>query len=254
MALHSAGQLMSTRMSEATITLDSREEAMLLFGSRDQFLREIRTTLGVQQLVGRGDQILIKGTDEQIALAERVFPQLRHDASPAGQPDAGRRQDRPGGRQQGGEPIGPTGRQDRRAGQPLRPPADRRPGPLRPGHARTRSDHLHRPGRHRQDLAGGRHGGEHAAPGVGQENRPGPPGRRGRRTPGLSARRHGRQGQSLPAASLRRPQRHDGARTGQALHGERHHRDRAAGLHARPNPQPSGHHPRRRAEHDRSRR
>jgi phosphate starvation-inducible protein PhoH and related proteins len=63
-------------MSEATITLDSREEAVLLFGARDQFLREIRTALGAQ-LVGRGDQILIKGTDEQLALIERVFGQLR---------------------------------------------------------------------------------------------------------------------------------------------------------------------------------
>jgi phosphate starvation-inducible PhoH-like protein len=65
-------------MSEATITLDSRDEAILLFGSRDQYLREIRTGLGMQQLVGRGDQILLKGTDEQIAQAERVFVQLRH--------------------------------------------------------------------------------------------------------------------------------------------------------------------------------
>jgi phosphate starvation-inducible PhoH-like protein len=64
-------------MSEATITLDSRDEAMLLFGSRDQFLREIRNALGMQQLVGRGDQVLLKGTDEQLGLAERVFGQLR---------------------------------------------------------------------------------------------------------------------------------------------------------------------------------
>src|SRR5437764_9109676 len=64
-------------MSEATITLDSREEAVLLYGSRDQYLREVRTTLGMQQLVGRGDQLILKGTDEQIALAERVFAQLR---------------------------------------------------------------------------------------------------------------------------------------------------------------------------------
>jgi phosphate starvation-inducible protein PhoH and related proteins len=64
-------------MSEATITLDSREEAVLLYGSRDQYLREVRTALGMQQLVGRGDQLILKGTDEQIALAERVFAQLR---------------------------------------------------------------------------------------------------------------------------------------------------------------------------------
>lgn len=64
-------------MSEATITLDSREEAVLLFGGRDQYLREIRNILGMQQLVGRGDQVLLKGTDEQIEQANRVFLQLR---------------------------------------------------------------------------------------------------------------------------------------------------------------------------------
>jgi phosphate starvation-inducible PhoH-like protein len=65
-------------MSEATITLDSRDEAILLFGSRDQYLREIRTALGMQQLVGRGDQLMLRGTDVQLAQAERVFTQLRH--------------------------------------------------------------------------------------------------------------------------------------------------------------------------------
>ncbi len=64
-------------MSEKTITLDSRDEAVLLLGSRDVFLREIRTALGMQQLLSRGDQILIRGSDEQIAQAERVFAQLR---------------------------------------------------------------------------------------------------------------------------------------------------------------------------------
>lgn len=64
-------------MSEATINLDSRDEAILLFGSRDQFLREVRQALGMQQLAGRGDQILLKGTDDQLAQANRVFTQLR---------------------------------------------------------------------------------------------------------------------------------------------------------------------------------
>jgi phosphate starvation-inducible PhoH-like protein len=63
-------------MTETTITLDSREEALLLFGSRDAYLREIKSMLGAQ-VVGRGDQILVKGTDDQLALAERVFAQLR---------------------------------------------------------------------------------------------------------------------------------------------------------------------------------
>jgi phosphate starvation-inducible PhoH-like protein len=63
-------------MSEATITLDSSDEAVRLFGSRDQFLRVIRTSLGVR-LIARGDTVQVSGTDEQVEQAERVFQQLR---------------------------------------------------------------------------------------------------------------------------------------------------------------------------------
>jgi phosphate starvation-inducible PhoH-like protein len=65
-------------MSEQTINLDSREEAILLFGSRDTYLKEVRAALGMQQLVGRGEQVILKGTDDQLAQAGRVFAQLRH--------------------------------------------------------------------------------------------------------------------------------------------------------------------------------
>jgi phosphate starvation-inducible PhoH-like protein len=63
-------------MNELTIQLDSRDEALGLFGSRDRYLKDIRDTLGVQ-LVGRGDAILLKGSDEQLDQAQRVFTQLR---------------------------------------------------------------------------------------------------------------------------------------------------------------------------------
>src|SRR5690242_12798762 len=63
-------------MNELTIQLDSRDEALGLFGSRDRYLKEIRDALGVQ-LVGRGDTILVKGTDDQLDQAQRVFVQLR---------------------------------------------------------------------------------------------------------------------------------------------------------------------------------
>jgi phosphate starvation-inducible PhoH-like protein len=63
-------------MSEATINLASRDEALLLFGNRDQFLREIREAVGVR-LIGRGDSIHVRGTEEQIGQTERVFQQLR---------------------------------------------------------------------------------------------------------------------------------------------------------------------------------
>ncbi|HJZ93404.1 MAG TPA: PhoH family protein [Gemmataceae bacterium] len=59
-----------------TLTLDSRDEAVLLFGNRDQFLRLIRDALGVR-LVARGDTVQIDGPEEAVGQTERVFQQLR---------------------------------------------------------------------------------------------------------------------------------------------------------------------------------
>src|SRR5207245_11548580 len=62
--------------NEATITRDDRDEALLLFGSRDQYLREIRDALGVR-VVARGDTVQIKGEDGAVDQTQRVFQQLR---------------------------------------------------------------------------------------------------------------------------------------------------------------------------------
>jgi phosphate starvation-inducible protein PhoH and related proteins len=59
-----------------TLTVDSREEAVILFGPRDQFLRMIRDTVGVR-VVARGDLLQFDGTEEQVGQAERAFQQLR---------------------------------------------------------------------------------------------------------------------------------------------------------------------------------
>jgi phosphate starvation-inducible PhoH-like protein len=60
-----------------TVTLDSREEAVLLFGPRDQYLRTIRDALGVK-IVARGDLIQVEApTSEPAEQAERAFQQLR---------------------------------------------------------------------------------------------------------------------------------------------------------------------------------
>jgi len=66
---------MSTEPS-ITLTLESRDEALLLFGSRDQYLRLIRDALGVR-IVARGDVVHIDGTETQVDQADRVFQQLR---------------------------------------------------------------------------------------------------------------------------------------------------------------------------------
>ncbi|MBU6293722.1 MAG: PhoH family protein [Planctomycetes bacterium] len=65
-------------MKETVVPLDSRDEAQLLFGNRDQFLKEVRQTLGVQ-VIGRGDHILIRGAVEAVDQAEKVFTAMRAD-------------------------------------------------------------------------------------------------------------------------------------------------------------------------------
>jgi phosphate starvation-inducible PhoH-like protein len=59
-----------------TITLDSREEAVILFGPRDQYLRLVRDALAVR-VVARGDTLQVDGIEDAVNQAERVFTQLR---------------------------------------------------------------------------------------------------------------------------------------------------------------------------------
>src|SRR5262245_62360641 len=59
-----------------SLTVDSRDEALLLFGNRDQFLKLVRDGLGVR-VVARGDTIQIDGSEEGVGQAERAFAQLR---------------------------------------------------------------------------------------------------------------------------------------------------------------------------------
>jgi phosphate starvation-inducible protein PhoH and related proteins len=59
-----------------TLTLDSRDEAVMLFGSRDQHLRLLRDALGVR-IVARDMIVHIEGTEHQVDQADRVFQQLR---------------------------------------------------------------------------------------------------------------------------------------------------------------------------------
>jgi phosphate starvation-inducible protein PhoH and related proteins len=66
---------MNTKTTLA-LTLDGRDEALHLFGSRDQHLRLMRDALGVR-IIARGDTIQIEGPDEKVEQAERAFVQLR---------------------------------------------------------------------------------------------------------------------------------------------------------------------------------
>jgi phosphate starvation-inducible protein PhoH and related proteins len=65
-------------MSDTTITmtLNDRDEAVQLFGNRDQHLRLIRDALPVR-IIARGDSIQIDGDAALVEQAEKVFAQLR---------------------------------------------------------------------------------------------------------------------------------------------------------------------------------
>src|SRR3954471_14411211 len=75
-------------MSDSTVTrnltLDSREEAVILFGPRDTYLRTIRDALGVK-LVARGDFLQIEGSPEATEQTKRAFQQLRQVLRKQGQ-------------------------------------------------------------------------------------------------------------------------------------------------------------------------
>lgn len=59
------------------ITLDSPEEAVLLFGPRDTYLRLIRDALDLR-LIARGDTVQVEGeSEEDVDQADRIFQQLR---------------------------------------------------------------------------------------------------------------------------------------------------------------------------------
>src|SRR5207247_864381 len=74
--LGGACAMSETKLTSRSVNLDSRDEAVLLFGPRDAYLKMIRDTLAVR-LIARGDTVQIEGNEEPVGQAERVFAQLR---------------------------------------------------------------------------------------------------------------------------------------------------------------------------------
>jgi phosphate starvation-inducible PhoH-like protein len=63
-------------MPEVTISLEGNAEELAVFGSRDQYLRQIRDMVGVK-VVARHGEVRIEGDAERIEQARRVFEGLR---------------------------------------------------------------------------------------------------------------------------------------------------------------------------------
>jgi phosphate starvation-inducible protein PhoH and related proteins len=63
-------------MPEVTITLDSHDEELAVFGSRDQFLRQVRDAFGVK-LVARHGEVRVEGDTRRVEMARQVLEELK---------------------------------------------------------------------------------------------------------------------------------------------------------------------------------
>ena len=63
-------------MPEVTITLESHDEELAVFGSRDQFLRQVRDAFGVK-LVARHGEVRVEGDTRRIEQARQVLEELK---------------------------------------------------------------------------------------------------------------------------------------------------------------------------------
>lgn len=59
-----------------TIALDSHDEELAVLGSRDQYLRQIRDTLGIKILARHGE-LRLDGQEDRVERAQQVFAELR---------------------------------------------------------------------------------------------------------------------------------------------------------------------------------
>jgi phosphate starvation-inducible PhoH-like protein len=64
-------------MPDVTIALESHDEELAVFGSRDQYLRQVRDALGVK-VVARHGEVRVEGETERVEQARLVFEELRN--------------------------------------------------------------------------------------------------------------------------------------------------------------------------------
>lgn len=63
-------------MAQQTLPIENQEQIRTLFGCQDQFLKQIKDRLGVQVVV-RGEELRLSGTDSQVSAASEVFRDLQ---------------------------------------------------------------------------------------------------------------------------------------------------------------------------------
>ncbi len=63
-------------MAQQTLPIENQEQIRTLFGCQDQFLKQIKDRLGVQVVV-RGEELRLSGTDSQVNAASEIFRDLQ---------------------------------------------------------------------------------------------------------------------------------------------------------------------------------
>src|SRR3954451_2233882 len=63
-------------MPEVTISLDGHAEELAVFGSRDQYLRQVRDAVGVKVLARHGE-LRVEGDSDKVEQARQIFEGLR---------------------------------------------------------------------------------------------------------------------------------------------------------------------------------
>src|SRR5579872_5450800 len=71
-------------MTEATVPFSDHNLIRTLFGARDEYLRQVRQTLGID-VVLRGDEIRLKGEEEPVRQGVTVLQELREIVESRGQ-------------------------------------------------------------------------------------------------------------------------------------------------------------------------
>jgi phosphate starvation-inducible PhoH-like protein len=107
-------------MPEVIITLDGHDEELAVFGSRDQYLRQIRDAFGVKVLARHGE-VRVEGEREKVDQALHVFEELRNlhrKRRPASSGDVADLIDRQG---RGDDPDQPEPMEIREGGRVVRP-------------------------------------------------------------------------------------------------------------------------------------
>ena len=201
--------------AQVALTFDDNRLASSLFGQYGQNLALIERRLGVVA-TSRGNQVTLEGPREACEQARRVLETLyerlaRGDEVAQGDVDGAVRLALSQG-------LAVRFRSRRRAGKLRRDQSAQAPGARpHPGAGRVCAraqapcaGFLHRPGRHRQDLACGRSCRAIVRAQGSRSHRAVAAGGRSRRAARLFARRHAREGRSLSAADLRRALRPDG--------------------------------------------